>query len=34
MLLELDLNLGPSKIAVFEDCKDAALTTQPPWLDI
>ena len=24
-----DLNLGPSRIAVFEDCKVTALTIQP-----
>ena len=28
-----DLNLGPSRIAVFEDCKASALTTKPPQLD-
>ena len=28
---QVDLNLGPSRIAVVEDCK--ALTTQPPRLD-
>ena len=28
-----DLSLGPSTIAVFEDYKATALTTQPPWLD-
>ena len=28
-----DLNLGPSRIAVFEDFKATALTTQPPRLD-
>ena len=28
------MNLGPSRIAVFEDCKATALTTQPPRLDI
>ena len=28
-----DLNLGQSRIAVFEDCKDTALTTQPSQLD-
>ena len=28
-----DLSLGPSKIAVFEDCQATALTTQPPRLD-
>ena len=28
------LNLDPSRIAVFEDCKDTVLTTQPQWLDI
>ena len=26
------LNLGPCKIAVFEDCKATAPTNQPPWL--
>ena len=26
-------SLGPSRIAVFEDCKATALTTQPPGLD-
>ena len=30
---EHDSNLGLSRIAVFEDCKATALTTQPPWLD-
>ena len=30
---ELDFNLGPSSIAVFEDCKATALTTQPLRLD-
>ena len=29
----LDLNLGPSRIDVFENCKGTALTTQPPRLD-
>ena len=29
---ERDLNLGPSRIAVFEDCKAIALTTQSPQL--
>ena len=29
-----DLNLDPSRISGFEDCKATALTTQPPWLDI
>ena len=29
---EQDLNMGPSRIAVFEDCKATALTTQRPWL--
>ena len=28
-----DLSLDPSRIAVFEDSKATALTTQPPWLD-
>ena len=28
-----DLNLGPSRIAVFKDCKATALTAQPPRLD-
>ena len=28
-----DLNLGPSRIAVFKDCKATALITQPPRLD-
>ena len=28
-----DLNLGPSRIASFKDCKTTALATQPPWLD-
>ena len=28
-----DLNLGLSRIAVFEDCKATGLTTQPQWLD-
>ena len=27
-------NLGPSRIAVFEDCKATDITTQPPWLDV
>ena len=27
-----DLNLGPGRIAAFEDFKAAALTTQPPRL--
>ena len=27
-----DSNLGPSRIAIFRDCKATALTTQPPWL--
>ena len=30
---EWDSNLDPSRIAVFEDCKATALTTQPPRLD-
>ena len=30
---EQDSNLGSSSIAVFEDCKATALTTQPPRLD-
>ena len=30
---EQDSNLGPSRIAFFEDCKAIELTTQPPWLD-
>ena len=29
-----DSNLGPSSIAVFEDCKATVLTTQPPQLDL
>ena len=29
----MDSNLGLSRIAVFEDCKATALTTQPPGLD-
>ena len=28
---ERDSNMGPSRIAVVEDCK--AITTQPPWMD-
>ena len=28
-----DLNLGPSRIADFDDSKATALTTQPPRLD-
>ena len=28
-----DLNLVPSRIAVFKDCKAAAQTTRPPRLD-
>ena len=28
-----DLKLGPSRIAVFEDCKATVLPTQPPGLD-
>ena len=31
---EPDSTLGPSRIAVFEDCKATALTTQPPRLNI
>ena len=31
---EWDLNLGLSRIAVFEDCKASPLTTQPPLLVI
>ena len=31
--LKRDLNLGQSRIAVIEDCKAIALTTQPPRLD-
>ena len=30
---ERDSNLGPSRIAVFEDCKAIALITQPPRMD-
>ena len=29
-----DLHLGLSRIAVFEDCKATALTTQPPLLNV
>ena len=29
-----DLNQGPSQMALFEDCKATAVTTQPPWLDL
>ena len=32
-LPEWDLNMGLSRIAVFQDCKATALTTQPPRLD-
>ena len=32
-LIKYDLNLGQSRMAVFEDCQAAALTTQPTWLD-
>ena len=28
-----DLNLVPSRVAIFEDCKATTLTTQPPRLD-
>ena len=28
-----NLNLGPSRIADFEDCNDTALTTQPSGLN-
>ena len=31
---EQDSNLGPSRIAVYEDRKTTDLTTQPPWLDL
>ena len=30
---ERDLSLGPSRNAVFEDCKATNLTSQPPQLD-
>ena len=33
MCPEQNSNLGPSRIAVFEDCKATALNTQPPRLD-
>ena len=33
MFPEQDSNLGPIRIAVFEDYKATALTTQPPGLD-
>ena len=33
MFLKRDSNLGLSRIAIFEDCRATALTTQPTWLD-
>ena len=30
---EQDLNLGPCRMAVIEDCLATTLTSEPPWLD-